>query len=309
MPTLVLSILALVTAPYLAHVFEEPFWLDLLIRIMVFALAALSLDLILGHAGLVSFGHALYLGVGAYVVGIAAHHGLNSAFIQWPLAIAISALVAVPFGALSIRTSGAFFIMITLAFAQMGYFVAASLYEYGADDGMSLAKRSAFGGVIDLYNTTQFYYVVLACLAAAVFLQYRIIHSHFGAVLRGIRINESRMEAVGYSVFQYKLVAFVISAAMCGLAGALLANATEFVGPQYLEWARSGDLIVMDIFGGIGTVFGPVMGTFAYLGLEKYLSDITVHQRLIFGPILIAVVFLGRGGLGSLFAPTAKDAR
>jgi branched-chain amino acid transport system permease protein len=199
--------------------------------------------------------------------------------------------------------------MITLAFAQMGYFIASSLYEYGGDDGMSLPARSKFGGIIDLYNTTQFYYVVLLSLVAVTYLQYRIIQSRFGAVLRGIRINEPRMEAVGYNVFGYKLVAFIISAAMCGLAGILLANATEFAGPQYMEWSRSGDLIVMVIFGGLGTIFGPVLGAFAYLGLEKYLSDITIHWRIIFGPILIAVVFLGRGGLGSLFAPAAKRAR
>ena len=308
-PALAVSLVLLFAAPYFAHIFGQPFWLDLLIRMMIFAIAALSLDLILGHAGLVSFGHALYLGLGAYLVGVTTHHGITNAFLQWPLAIGACALLAVPFGAISIRTSGTFFIMITLAFAQMGYFVGASLYEYGGDDGMSLSTRSEFWGIIDLFNTTQFYYVVLLSLTMMVFLQYRIIKSHFGAVLRGIRINEARMEAVGYNVFGYKLVAFVISAAMCGLAGILLANATEFAGPQYMEWTRSGELIVMVIFGGLGTLFGPVAGAFAYLGLEKFLSDITIHWRIFFGPILIVVVFLGRGGLSTLFAPATKPAR
>jgi branched-chain amino acid transport system permease protein len=276
---------------------------------MIFAIAALGLDLILGHAGLISFGHALYLGLGAYMIGVATHHGLDNAFVQWPLAIATCALFATAFGAISIRTSGTFFIMITLAFAQMTYFVSASLYEYGGDDGMSLATRSQFWGILDLYDTRQFYYVVLLSLAAMVYLQYRMMKSHFGVVLRGIRINEARMEAVGYNVFGYKLVAFIISAAMCGLAGILLANATEFAGPQYMEWSRSGELIVMVVFGGLGTFFGPVLGAFAYLGLEKYLSDITIHWRIIFGPILIAVVFLGRGGLSTLFAPATKQVR
>jgi branched-chain amino acid transport system permease protein len=309
MPVLVGCCIALCAAPLLAKIFHEPFWLDFLIRIMIFAIAALSLDLIMGHAGLVSFGHALYLGLGAYVVGILSHHGIQSGYLQWPVAILVCALIALPLGAISIRTSGTFFIMITLAFAQMGYFIGSSLYEYGGDDGMSLSSRSKFGGAIDLFDTNQFYYVVLASLALVTFIQYRLMGSHFGSVLRGIRINEARMEAIGYNVFGYKLVAFIISAGMCGLSGVLLANATEFAGPQYMDWSRSGDLIVMVIFGGLGSLFGPIIGAFTYLGLEKYLSEITIHWRLIFGPILIAVVFLGRGGLGALFMPATKHAR
>lgn len=308
-PMLVGCCIALLFVPILTKVLNEPFWLDFLARIMIFAIAALGLDLILGHAGLVSFGHALYLGLGAYVVGILSHHGIQSAFIQWPAAIAICAIVALPLGAISIRTSGTFFIMITLAFAQMAYFIGSSLYEYGGDDGMSLPSRSQFGGLIDLLNTTTFYYTVLATLAVVTLIQYRIMGSHFGNVLRGIRVNEARMEAVGYNVFGYKLTAFSISAAVCGVAGILLANATEFAGPQYMEWTRSGEIMVMVIFGGLGTLFGPILGAFAYLGLEKYLSEITIHWRLIFGPVLIAVVFLGRGGLGTLFTPATKHSR
>jgi branched-chain amino acid transport system permease protein len=307
LPLLVASFIALAAMPLAAKLMAEPFWLDFLVRMMIFAIAALSLDLILGHAGLVSFGHALYLGVGAYVVGILSQGGVQSGFIQWPLAILISAAIAIPLGAIAIRTSGTFFIMITLAFAQMGYFVGASLYEYGGDDGMSLPSRSQFGGLVDLFNGPQLYYVVFSILLIVVVLQYRLIGSHFGFVLRGIRINEARMEAVGYNVFWYKLTAFVISAAVCGLAGALLANATEFAGPQFMEWSRSGDLMVMVIFGGLGTLFGPILGAFSYISLEKYLSAITIHWRLIFGPILIAVVFLGRGGLSSLFAVTRSS--
>jgi branched-chain amino acid transport system permease protein len=307
LPLLVASFIALAAMPLAAKLMAEPFWLDFLVRMMIFAIAALSLDLILGHAGLVSFGHALYLGVGAYVVGILSQGGIQSGFIQWPLAILISAAIAIPLGAIAIRTSGTFFIMITLAFAQMGYFVGASLYEYGGDDGMSLPSRSQFGGLVDLFNGPQLYYVVFSILLIVVVLQYRLIGSHFGFVLRGIRINEARMEAVGYNVFWYKLTAFVISAAVCGLAGALLANATEFAGPQFMEWSRSGDLMVMVIFGGLGTLFGPILGAFSYISLEKYLSAITIHWRLIFGPILIAVVFLGRGGLSSLFAVTRSS--
>lgn len=305
-PLLIAFCFALLLMPVAASLFNEPFWLDFISRIMIFAIAALSLDLLLGQTGLVSFGQALYLGLGAYVVGIFSHYGIQSAFIQWPLAVLICAIVALPLGAIAIRTSGTFFIMITLAFAQMAYFIGSSLYEYGGDDGMSLSSRSQFGGLIDLFNSTQFYYVILALLVLVSVIQYRIIGSHFGTVLRGIRINETRMEAIGYNVFGYKLAAFVISAAMCGLAGALLANATEFAGPQFMEWSRSGEIMVMVIFGGLGTLFGPIIGAFTYLGLEKYLSGITIHWRLIFGPILIAVVFLGRGGLSTLFTPAAK---
>jgi branched-chain amino acid transport system permease protein len=308
-PILIGFCIALCFAPLLARIFNEPFWLDFLVRIMIFAIAALSLDLILGHAGLVSFGHALFLGLGAYVIGILSHHGIQSGYIQWPMAVLVCGLIALPLGAVSIRTSGTFFIMITLAFAQMGYFIGSSLYEYGGDDGMSLSSRSQFGGPIDLFNATQFYYIVLATLAIVTLIQHRITASHFGNVLRGIRINESRMEAVGYNVFGYKLVAFIISASLCGIAGILLANATEFAGPQYMDWGRSGDIMVMVIFGGLGSLFGPIIGAFTYLGLEKYLSEITIHWRLIFGPILIAVVFLGRGGLATLFTPATKHIR
>lgn len=309
LPLLVAGAAILFLMPYFATVFDEPFWLDLLIRFMIFAIAAVSLDLILGYAGMISFGHALYLGLGAYVVGILSHHGIHSGFIQWPVAILVCALVALPFGAIALRTSGAFFIMITLALAQMMYFVGTSLYEYGGDDGMALRTRSQFADLIDLYNPVHFYYIVLAALAVVTLVSFRMVHAHFGRVLRGVRINENRMKAVGYPTFRYKLAAFVISAAMCGFAGALLGNAAEFAGPQFMEWLRSGEILIMVIFGGLGTVFGPIIGAFAYLGLEKYLSDLTVHWPIVFGPILIAVVFLGRSGLYTLFMPAEGTAR
>jgi branched-chain amino acid transport system permease protein len=305
-PVIAFLCAALAFIPAAAWLFDEPFWLDLVTRMMIFAIATLSLDLVLGHAGLVSFGHALYLGIGAYVVGIMSHHGMHNGFVQWPLAMLLSALVALPVGMISLRTSGTFFIMITLAFAQMMYFASSSLYSYGGDDGLTLAQRSKFGGLLDLYDAYQFYYIVLLVLAGAALFSARIMHSRFGSVLRGVRINETRMEAVGYPVMRYKLVAYVISAAGCGLAGALLANATEFAGPQFMEWSRSGELMIMAIFGGLATTFGPIIGAIAYLGLEKYLSAWTIHWKLLLGPILIAVVFLGRGGLYSLLAPTPE---
>ncbi|MFG1372312.1 branched-chain amino acid ABC transporter permease [Xanthobacter oligotrophicus] len=269
---------------------------------LIFAIAALSLDLILGQAGLVSFGHALYLGLGAYVVGILADAGIESGFIQWPLAMLVSATVAAGLSVVALRTSGTFFIMITLAFAQMMYYGASSLYDYGGDDGMHLAVRSTFAGLIDLYESEQFYYLVLALLALLTGLYARLSGARFGQVLRGIRVNERRMQAVGFPTFRYKLAACVISAAVCGLAGALLANAAEFVGPQFMDWTRSAELMIMVVAGGLATPLGPVVGALAYLGLEKYLSDLTIHWRIAFGGLLILVVFLGRGGLAALFA-------
>ena len=306
-PVVVALCAGLALTPVAARLFDEPFWLDLVTRMMIFAVAALSLDLILGHAGLVSFGHALYLGIGAYVVGIMSHHGLNDGFVQWTLAMVLSAVIALPIGMISLRTSGTFFIMITLAFAQMMYFASSSLYSYGGDDGLTLAQRSQFA-FLDLYNPVQFYYVVLFVLGVVALFSARVTRARFGAVLRGIRINESRMEAVGYPVFRYKLAAYVLSAVGCGLAGALLANATEFAGPQFMEWSRSGELMIIAIFGGLATTVGPIIGSIAYLGLEKYLSALTIHWKLLLGPILILAVFLGRGGLYSLLTPTTDRA-
>ncbi len=295
---------ALLLLPVIAHMAGAPFWVDLGTRMLIFAIAALSLDLILGQAGLVSFGHALYLGLGAYAVGILADAGIESGFIQWPLAMLVSAAVAAGLSVVALRTSGTFFIMITLAFAQMMYYGASSLYDYGGDDGMHLAVRSTFAGLIDLYESDQFYYLVLALLALLTGLYARLSGARFGQVLRGIRVNERRMQAVGFPTFRYKLAACVISAAVCGLAGALLANAAEFVGPQFMDWTRSAELMIMVVAGGLATPLGPVVGALAYLGLEKYLSDLTIHWRLAFGGLLILVVFLGRGGLAALFAAT-----
>lgn len=289
--------------PLVAGLADSPFWVDMGVRVIIFAIAALSLDLILGQTGLVSFGHALYLGVGAYVVGILADKGVESGVVQWPLAMAVSAALAAALSMVALRTSGTFFIMITLAFAQMMFYGASSLYDYGGDDGMHLSVRSTFGGLVDLYDATQFYYLALALLVVLAGLNIRLARSRFGMVLKGIRVNERRMQAVGFSTFRYKLVACAISAAVCGLAGAMLANAAEFVGPQFMDWTRSAELMIMVVAGGLATPLGAVVGALAYLGLEKYLSDLTIHWRLAFGVLLILLVFVGRGGLGALFAP------
>ncbi len=273
------------------------FVLTLFTRIVIFALAAASLNLIMGYGGMMSFGHAAYLGIGGYAVGILAHEGIGSGFIQWPVAIAVSALFALAVGALSLRTRGVYFIMITLAFAQMAYYVASGLARYGGDDGLTIYKRSDFGGLIDLSSRVQFYYLCLACLLGGVYLIWRIVNSRFGLVVQGLRSNEARMQAIGFPANRYRLVCFVIAGMMCGLAGALLANNTDFVSPASMYWTRSGDLMVMVILGGMGSLFGPVIGTIAFLLLEEFLSQITEYWAMILGPMLLLIVLFGRGGI------------
>src|SRR5438445_462456 len=225
--------------------------------------------------GMMSFGHAAYLGIGGYAVGILAYEGVGSGFIQWPVALAASALYALVIGALSLRTRGVYFIMITLAFAQMAYYVTSGLSRYGGDDGLTIYKRSTFGGLIDLSNRVQFYYLCLGCLFGGIYLIWRIINSRFGMVVQGVCSNEQRMQAIGFHANRYRLVCFVISGTICGLAGALLANNTDFVSPAVMYWTRSGDLMVMVILGGMGTLFGPVIGAIVFLLLEALLSQVT----------------------------------
>ena len=293
----------LVLLPAGAALADQPFYLTLVTRMLIFAIAALSLDLILGYGALISFGHAAYLGVGAYAVGILAHHGVNAAWIQWPVAIVGSALVAALIGLVSLRTSGVYFIMITLAFAQMLYFLGISLKAYGGDDGLTINARSDFGGVIDLTSNVALYYVVLAVLLGFLLLGRRLVGSRFGMVIRGAKSNERRMRALGFPTVRYRLVAFVIAGTMCGLAGVLLANLTNFTSPAYMHWTRSGELMVMVILGGMGSLIGPIFGAFALLALEEVLSSYTQHWQFILGPILILIVLFARRGIYGLLGP------
>ncbi|UWU84205.1 branched-chain amino acid ABC transporter permease [Bradyrhizobium yuanmingense] len=292
-----LMLAGLVLLPLYSHLTGNIFILTLFTRIIILALAAASLNLIMGFAGLMSFGHAAYLGIGGYAVGMLAQEGVGSGFIQFPVAIAASAIYALVIGALSLRTRGVYFIMITLAFAQMAYYVASGLARYGGDDGLTIYTRSDFSGLIDLGNRTQFYYLCLACLFGVMLLIWRIVNSRFGLVVQGLRSNEQRMQAIGFPAKRYQLVCFAISGTMCGLAGALLANNTDFVSPAVMYWTRSGDLMVMVILGGMGTLFGPVMGAVVFLLLEELLSQITEYWALILGPLLLLIVLFGRGGI------------
>jgi branched-chain amino acid transport system permease protein len=278
------------------------FVLILFTRILILALAATSLNLILGYGGMVSFGHAVYLGIGGYVVGILAKEGVNAGIVQWPLALLVSALFSLVIGALSLRTRGVYFIMITLAFSQMLYYVAVSLDRYGADDGLTIYRRSQFG-LLNLSNKILFYYVCLALLLGVIFLVARIVNSRFGMVIRGATSNERRMRAIGFPVFRYRLVCFVFAGTLCGLAGVLLANHTDFISPAMMHWTRSGDLIVMVVLGGMGSAFGPLIGAVVLLVLEEALSGITEYWQIILGPLLLLIVLFARGGIVGMLRP------
>jgi len=292
-----LLLVAAAALPFAATALDQTYYIGFVRRLMIYALAATSLNFILGHAGLVSLGHAAFFGAGAYAVAIAMAHGLSSAWIAWPLAVVAAALLALVVGALSLRTRGVYFIMITLAFAQMVYYLAVGLKAYGGEDGISLPQRSTLGFGLDAGDEPTFYYVVLALLAAALLLLNRMMGARFGRVLLGIRENEARMQALGYSTGRYQLLAFVIAGAIAGLAGALFANHNAFVSPAALHWTQSATFVVMVLVGGIGFRYGGVLGAGALLLLEEVLAAYTDHWHLPLGLVLLAIVFLAPRGL------------
>jgi len=349
----------LLLLPVYADTTGNTFVMTLFTRIVILAIAAVSLNLIMGFGGMVSFGHAAYLGIGGYVVGILAKEGVDSGFIQWPLALVLSALFALGVGALSLRTRGVYFIMITLAFTQVLYYVANALDRYGGDDGLTIRTRSQFGSLSDvlqtpcvwvvtwlrdlsatadqapelvcreamsLNNKTAFYYLCLMVLLATIYLVWRLVNSRFGLVIQGGRSNDRRMQAIGFPTFRYKLVCFVIAGVICGLAGVLLANHTNFISPALMHWTRSGDLIVMAVLGGMGSVFGPVFGAVAFLLLEEVLPPLIkpfaylftlltgidashAHEywQLVLGPLFLLVVLFARGGIDGLLTRERRD--
>lgn len=295
LPLALFAVLAVV--PFLAHLGTEKYVLDLVARVMIFAVAAIALDLLLGYGALVSFGHAAFIGLGAYAVGILAAHGVGEVLVALPVALAVSMLFAFVTGIVCLRTKGVYFIMITLAFGQMVFFTASSLAPYGGDDGLTIAARSTLAGLPLLKDERGFYYFAFACLASTYLLCRALVGSRFGRVFRGARENPLRMAAVGFEVYRFQLVAYVVAGAFGGLSGFLLANATEFVSPAYMSWQRSGELIVMVALGGMGRLHGAILGTAAVLLLSEWLSDLTEHWKLIFGPFLVLVVVFARGGL------------
>ena len=316
-------LLLLAAVPIYAAWTGNAFLVTLFTRIVILGMAATTLNLILGYGGMVSFGHAVYLGIGGYAVGILAYEGVTSGFVQWPLAILVSALFALIVGALSLRTRGVYFIMITLAFAQLLYYFGVGLDRYGADDGLSIRQRSQFAGLVNLSDRTLFYYLCLALLLVTIYLTWRLVNSRFGMVIQGSRSNDRRMRAIGFPTFRYRLTAFVIAGAICGLAGALLANHTGFISPATMHWTRSGDLIVMVVLGGMASSFGPMIGALVLLSLEEALpiviraaafpvfGDAAVRMaeywQIVLGPLFLLVVLFARGGIDGLLAGARRD--
>jgi branched-chain amino acid transport system permease protein len=316
-------LLLLAAVPIYAAWTGNAFLVTLFTRIVILGMAATTLNLILGYGGMVSFGHAVYLGIGGYAVGILAYEGVTSGFVQWPLAIVVSALFALIVGALSLRTRGVYFIMITLAFAQLLYYFGVGLDRYGADDGLSIRQRSQFAGLLNLSDRALFYYLCLALLLITIYLTWRLVNSRFGMVIQGSRSNDRRMRAIGFPTFRYRLTAFVIAGAICGLAGALLANHTGFISPATMHWTRSGDLIVMVVLGGMASSFGPLIGALVLLSLEEALpiviraaafplvGDAAVRMaeywQIVLGPLFLLVVLFARGGIDGLLAGARRD--
>lgn len=294
-PIVIFLILAAI--PVLALIRSEDYLLSLFERLMIFAIAALSLDLLIGYGGLISFGHAAFVGLGAYAVGILSAHGVHDAVIALPVALLSSALFAYVTGVVCLRTKGVYFIMITLAFGQMVFFTASSLAPYGGDDGLTIADRNTLGGFAFFRSEGSLYYLIWGCLLGAYCFCRMLVGSRFGRVFRGAKENALRMETIGFNVYRFQLAAYVIAGMMAGLSGFLLANATEFVSPAYMSWQRSGDLIIMVILGGLGSLHGAIIGAGAYLLLEEWLSAFTEDWKVIFGPFLVLVVLFARGGL------------
>jgi branched-chain amino acid transport system permease protein len=306
----------LLLVPLAAWALDEPFYVSLATRVAILALAAVGLNLALGLGGLVSFGHAAFFGIGGYTAGILANHasnlqplmtwpveigGSDQMLTIWPVAAILSGLVALAIGAISLRTAGVYFIMITLAFAQMIYYFATSWPAYGGEDGLSLAVRNSFPG-IGTALPLNFFLICYALLIAALYLFARIRDSRFGAALQAARQNEVRLAAVGISPFPIRLAAFVLSGMMTGLAGSLFADLNRFVSPSMLSWQMSGELIVLVILGGTGRLFGPVAGAMLFVLFESILGGFTERWQLFLGLILLGVVLFARGGIVSLLA-------
>lgn len=292
--------------PIVTHLVDLPFWNDVVMRIMLLGMAAMGLNLVLGYGGMVSFGHAAFIGIGAYCVGIGQFYGLMNGWAHILLSIAVCASLGLVIGYLALRTTGIYFIMITLAFAQMLFFLFVSLEQFGGDDGMSIDRAEFL--LIDLYEPLRLYFLIWAMLALVALLLMFVVRSRFGVTLRAIKSNESRVEAMGLVPLHFKITGYVISAIICGLAGTLFASWQEYVSPDIMHWTRSGELMIIIILGGLGTLAGPLLGAIVFLLLEEFLPVMlgalapayAENWMVLFGPLLIMVVLFGRGGLVGL---------
>jgi branched-chain amino acid transport system permease protein len=312
MTRLAIAAVLLVGFPLVLQAMDGLFYVSLASRMLIYAIAATSLNLALGYGGMVSFGHAAFFGAGAYTVGILAAEGVSSLWLAWPAAVAVAAALALFIGAVSLRTRGVYFIMITLAFAQMVYYLFVSLKTYGGEDGLPVRARSDPGFGLSLAGDLAWYYVVLALFAVLLYLLYRLSRSRFGRVIEAIRENETRAEAIGFPVYRYQLACFAISGAAAGLAGALIANQSGYVSPSLLHWIQSGTLMIMVILGGVGTLWGGALGAFALLGLEHLIADYQFawlarlapnyqdHAGLAVGAVLLAIVLAAPQGIAGL---------
>ncbi len=313
-----LALLAFVGYAWIA---DEPFLVTLATRAVIFAIAGVGLNLALGYGGLVSFGHAAFFGLGGYAMGVLASHaqsyqplftwpleiaGTNQMLVIWLVAVAVTALAALVIGALSLRTSGVYFIMITLAFAQMIFFFAISWPAYGGEDGLSIYVRNAFPGV-DTLAPLGFFWICLGVLAAALLLSWRLVNSRFGLTVQAARQNPVRVASVGIRPYGVQLTIFVISAAITGLAGALYADLNRFVSPSMLSWETSGEIMIIVILGGVGRLFGPVAGAMLFIMLEHSLGGVFDYWKILLGLALLLVVLFARGGLVGLTVRRAAD--
>ena len=297
------AVAAALAFPLVAQPLGWEFYIGFASRVMIYALAASSLNLILGYGGMISFGHAAFVGAGAYVVGILMAEGTGSAWVSFPLAVLVAGLLAAAVGAISLRTRGVYFIMITLAFAQMIYYVVVGMKAYGGEEGLNLATRSAVGFGLNLKDDATFYYFVLAILAAGLYGLHRLANARFGRVVEAIRENETRMEAIGFPTYRYRLACFAIGGAIAGLAGALLANQNTYVNPSLLYWTQSGTLMIMVILGGVGSLYGGLIGAVVLLVLEETVSAYTIYWQLGVGVVLLAIVLFAPQGIAGWFAP------
>ena len=306
-PTM-LGLVLLLIFPLVAPALNLEFYVSFVRRVLIFALAATSLNFILGYGGMVALGHAAFFGAGAYVVAILSAQGVAQALIAWPAAIVVAGVLAFVIGLISLRTRGVYFIMITLAFAQMVFYLFISLRQYGGEDGINLSGPALFPG-LNLADDKTFYYVVLVIVVACLWWLNRLIQARFGQALQGIRENEARMEALGYTVFRIKLLAFVIAGAMAGLAGALLAQHNQFVSPSLMHWTASANLIIMVIVGGIGLRYGGLVGAAVMLWLEEVLRLYTDYWHLPLGVLLLAIVLFAPRGLAGVWDTMASRRR
>ncbi len=303
------GVIALALAlPWVLQALGADFYISMAGRILVYAIAATSLNLVLGYGGMVSFGHAAFVGLGAYVTGVMLSEGVLNGALHLGLTLLVTALAAVVIGAISLRTRGVYFIMITLAFAQMLFYLANSIKGYGGDEGLTVKVRSAIGFGLDLKHATTFYYVALAVLAAALVALARFVPSRLGRAVIAIRDDDQRAEALGFPTLRIRLVVFVVAGMLGGVAGFLAVNQQGYVSPNLLHWTQSGTLMVMVILGGVATLWGGVLGAIALLLLQEGLSSVTTHWEFWTGWVLLAVVLFARNGLAGVAARLRRNA-